>query len=65
MDYLTIVLEEGRDLKHPDMPAGPLELFAETFLDFELRQGCDEETPRRAGECGYQRIDRTTLRSKT
>ncbi len=64
-DYLTIGLEEGRDLTHPDLPAGPLELFAETFLDVELRQGRDEEAPRRAGESGYERTDRATLRSKT
>lgn len=29
---ITVVLEEGRNLTHPDCPVGPLELFAEIVL---------------------------------
>lgn len=29
---VTLVLEEGRDLTHPDLQAGPRELFAEVSI---------------------------------
>ena len=35
--FVTIVLEEGRDLSHPDMPVGPLDLFAEVSVHYQSR----------------------------
>ncbi|CAM9284052.1 unnamed protein product [Ectocarpus sp. 4 AP-2014] len=39
---ITIVLEEGRCLTHPDYPIGPLELFAEIVLHVEYSDGVGE-----------------------
>ncbi|CAM9161364.1 unnamed protein product, partial [Laminaria digitata] len=38
-NFVTIVLEEGRNLSHPDMPVGPLELFAEACVHYHPRGG--------------------------
>lgn len=64
---ITIVLHEGRHLTHPDMPEGPLEPFAETFLDLELQEdSLDKETSRiDGGYLGYHRTGSRTLRSTT
>lgn len=34
---ISVVLEEGQNLTHPDLPAGPRELFAEVFWDCQAR----------------------------
>lgn len=34
---VSIILEEGRELSHPDMPVGPLELFAEVCVRYQPR----------------------------
>lgn len=39
---ITVVLEEGRCLTHPDCPVGPLELFAEMVLHVENSGGVGE-----------------------
>ncbi|CAM9315535.1 unnamed protein product [Ectocarpus fasciculatus] len=38
-NVITVVLEEGRYLTHPDCPVGPLELFAEIVLHVEKSDG--------------------------
>lgn len=40
---LTLVLEEGRALTHPDLLAGPRELFAEVSIQYSDLQNEDME----------------------
>lgn len=40
---LTVVLEEGRELSHPDLRTGPRELFAEVFVDYQEEQGLGKQ----------------------
>lgn len=57
---VTLVLEEGRDLTHPDLKAGPRELFAEVsirygYVDYETAGSLDDE---RVACCNAWRAER-------
>lgn len=43
-NYASIILEEGRELSHPDMPVGPLDLFAEVCVHYQPR-GSERRSP--------------------
>lgn len=38
-NYVSIILEEGREISHPEMPVGPLDLFAEVCVHYQPRGG--------------------------
>lgn len=38
-NFVSIFLEEGRELSHPDMPVGPLDLFVEVSVHYQPRGG--------------------------
>lgn len=60
-EFLTVVLEEGRHLSHPDLLVGPFELFAEVSVDYQLGNARENEAPYGPGAC---RTKRTAMRSE-
>lgn len=61
-NYVSIILEEGRDISHPDMPVGPLELFAEVCVCYQPR-GSERRSPA-GGDPTRNVPDRASQRSK-
>lgn len=62
-EFLTVVLEEGRHLTHPDLLVGPLELFAEMTVDFQLERGRRDHSSCDVGDIGHSRTGCRVLRS--
>lgn len=62
-EFLTVVLEEGRHLGHPDLVVGPFELFAEITVDYQLGNVRGDEASCGTGT-GVCRPNSKTVRSK-